>query len=323
MRGARAAVAAIMALAAGGPAFAVEGPTGAGPIGGTDIRSAMLPPPGLYVGGAVLGAATYEFVGGNGETAPGLGQAWLAKEVGGPFVYYVPNVKLFGGSIGIGGETPYGNQCGRLFPGQDTECNTSFGDPYVEADWSRSFTTPRASKYAGAYPILQGLTVMTGFGTIIPAGLFDASTPLRQAISNATNIWDFAPNVAVTYTTAPILFEGTEISAKAYWNSYLENPRTHYQTGDLLDVDFAVTEHIGRFQIGAAGYYVNQLDDDTKFGVKVPPDGNQAEILTLGGVIAYDMPEYNASMKLKALDSVVAANTVKFWGVVFTWIKKI
>jgi hypothetical protein len=41
-----------------GPALAVEGPTVAGPIGGNDIRSAVLPPPGLYGGVVLLHAST-------------------------------------------------------------------------------------------------------------------------------------------------------------------------------------------------------------------------------------------------------------------------
>ena len=47
------------------PLMAIEGPTAAGPIGGTDIRSALLPPPGVYGGTMQLGAATLEFLDGN------------------------------------------------------------------------------------------------------------------------------------------------------------------------------------------------------------------------------------------------------------------
>jgi hypothetical protein len=157
---------------------------------------------------------------------------------------------------------------------------------------------------------------------VIPAGTFDASDPTEQALSIGTNIWDFAPTVAFTYTTPPILAEGTEISAKLYWNNYLKNPETHYSTGDILNLDFAVTEHIGRFQIGAAGVYVVQIQDDKLFGVPIPPDGRRVEVLQLGGIVAYDMPEYASSLKVKANSTVFAENTVTFWSVTFGWIKK-
>lgn len=52
------------------------------------------------------------------------------------------------------------------------------------------------------------------------------------------------------------------MSAKFFWNNYLENPETHYLTGDVLNVDFAITEHIGRFQVGVTGFYAVQVGDD-------------------------------------------------------------
>jgi hypothetical protein len=58
------------------------------------------------------------------------------------------------------------------------------------------------------------------------------------------------------------------------------------------------------------------------FGVPIPPDGRRAEVINLGGVINYDLPEYNASMKLKTLSTVHAENSVWSHGVVFGWIKK-
>jgi hypothetical protein len=101
-----------------------------------------------------------------------------------------------------------------------------------------------------------------------------------------------------------------------------QEPLSHYFTGDLLNLDFAVTEHIGRFQIGATGFYAFQVEDDRLFGVPIPPDGRRGEILQLGGIVAYDMPEYASSIKLKAFSSVFAENTDTFWGVAFRWIKK-
>ena len=172
------------------------------------------------------------------------------KVVGGPFVYFVPDLKVLGGSVAVGAILPVGHSCGSLFIGQADQCASSVGDPYVEVDWARFFGRVRASSDSGAYPILEGLSVLVGFGVVIPVGSFDSRSPLAQALSLGTNIWDFAPTVALTYTTRPILADGTELSAKFYWNTYLNNSTTDYSTGDLLDIDFALTEHIGRFQVG-------------------------------------------------------------------------
>lgn len=303
-------------------AWAVEGPTAAGPIGGTDMRSGMLPPPGLYYGSVQLVAGTIDFLDGRGKTAPGLEDAHLVKGVGGPFLYYVPETKLFGGHVAVAGIVPAVHQCGHLFSGQPDSCDTGIGDPYVEIAWSRFFGTWRPSRALGAYPIAEGLSVLLGFGAVIPVGAFTSRDPRAQAISAGTNIWDFAPTVALTYTTPAILAEGTEFSAKLYWNNYLENPDTEYRTGNVLSVDFAVTEHIGRFQVGVAGIYAAQVEDDKIAGARIPPAGRRAELFQVGGVVGYDMPEHASSFKVKGLLAPFAENSVTSWGVALSWIKK-
>lgn len=313
---------AVVTCVAGTSARGVEGPTVAGPIGGTDIRSALLPPPGLY--GAVIGVAagTLDFVDGDGNTIPALSDALFTKQVGGPLLFYVPDTKIFGGSVGIGALLPVVHQCGKLFTAEQSRCESGVGDLYIEFDWSRSFGFARPSKYPGAYPILQGLTVLAGFGVVFPTGEYDASSLTRQALSPGTNIWDFAPTVAVTYTTPPILAEGTEFTAKLYWNNYLENPGTHYFTGDVLDLEFAISERIGRFQLGVTGFYATQTEDDELFGMSIPPDGRQASAFLLGPVLNYDMPGSASSVRLKAITTVTAENTVRSWNVILGFIKK-
>jgi len=296
-------------------AHAVEGPSAAGPIGGSDIRSAMLPPPGVYAGTAFLAAGTTDFVDGDGNTIALLRDAHLTKQLNGTFLFYVPNTTVLGGSIGMGAMLPSGNLCGHLLVGQDSRCEQGLGDLYFEFDWSKSFAKPRASKYPGAYPIMEGLTVLLGLGVVAPTGSFDSSDFLAQALSVGTNIWDFAPTAAVTYMTRPILFEGTEFSVKLYWNNYLENPDTNYRTGDLLNLDFAITERIGRFQVGVTGFYAVQTEDDKLNGASVPPNGRRGELVQLGGIVNYDMPEYATTLKVKASQSFAAENTVESWSV--------
>lgn len=319
---ARLFLAAIFACAANS-SLALEGSTAAGPIGGTDIRSALLPPPGLYGGAIVFGATAFDIVDGNGKTIPALSTANLNKRLAAPFLVYVPDVQVLGGSIGIAGIVPIGEECGHLFVNTTSRCMTGSGDPYVEIAWSRSFGTLRPSKYPGALPILEGLTIMLGFGAVLPLGKYDAREHRNQGISLGNNIYDFAPNVAFTYTTPPILAEGTEISAKLYWNNYLTNPTTQYTTGTLLNVDFAVSERVGRFQVGMAGFYAVQVADDKLFGVTVPPDGRRAEVLNLGGVLHIDVPELESAVKVKVLSTALAANSVRSSGVAISVIKKL
>ena len=116
---------------------------------------------------------------------------------------------------------------------------------------------------------------------------------------------------------------GPNSCTKFYWDNYGENPLTNYQASSLLDVDFAVSEHIGRFQIGPAGLYAFQTGHDVQNGVVVPPDGRRFDYFALGGVINYDMAEYNAAIKLKVLTAVHAEDAPMSTAVVIGFAKKL
>jgi hypothetical protein len=304
------------------PAWAIEGNTAAGPIGGTDIRSALLPPPGIYAGIIGLISPVHEIHDGSGNPVPGLDAVDLIARVSGPFFAFVPNLTAFGGSLGLLGVFPYGQECGHVVSVLPSRCSTGFGDPYFEIAWSRTFGHLRPSRDPGAFPIMQGLAVELGLGAVLPVGKYDRMLQATNGVTIGNNTFDVAPSVAVTYTTPPLIAEGTEFSAKLYWNNYRTNPDTQYKAGSLLDVDFAVSEHLGRFQVGAAGFYAFQVEDDTQFGVQIPPDGRRVEILNLGGVVNYDIPELGAVVRLKALTTVVARNAVVSKSLVVSFVKK-
>lgn len=303
--------------------WAVEGTTAAGPIGGSDIRSAFLPPPGFYGGAVGLGSIVHNINDGTGQTVPGLDAIHLTAKIAAPFFLYVPNLQLFEGSIGLFGVVPAGGECGQLVSFIPRRCVSGFGDPYFEVDWSRSFGQLRPSRYPGALPIMEGLVVQLGLGVVLPIGKYDAQTQRANGVTMGNNTFDVAPSVAATYTTPPLIVEGTEFSAKFYWNNYRTNPTTQYKTGSLLDVDFAVTEHIGRFQVGITGFYAFQVANDRQFGATVPPDGRQVRYMTLGGVLNYDMPEYGAVLRVKALTTIIARNVVESQTVVVGFAKKL
>jgi hypothetical protein len=305
------------------PLHAAEGPALAGPIGGTDIRSAVLPPPGLYGGGVALGGDLYDFVDGQGQPIPVLNDAFIRRTIVAPFIVYVPNIDVLGGSIGFAATAPYARQCGHLFQATPKFCQSGFGDPYLETQWSRFFGVVRPPSSPGALPIMQGLSIALGFGVVVPAGQYNSTDISTRALSSGGNIWDFAPHIALTYTSAPILADGTEFSTKIYWNKYRTNPATQYSTGDLINIDFALSERIGRFQVGVAGFYAFQVADDKQFGISVPPDGQRVKLLDLGAVLAYDMPELGAGIKIKVLQTVFVENSAHSRGIVLTFVKKL
>jgi hypothetical protein len=305
------------------PCWAAEGSTVAGPIGGTDIRSAFLPPPGLY--GAIItgGSSVYQLRDGSGHPRAGLDAVGIDAVVAGTAFLYVPDFKLFDGSVGFLGVAGGGSLCGQITSANPSRCRTGFGDVYVEMSWSRFFGFTRPSREKGALPIREGLAIGTGLGAVLPFGLYDARIQASNGVTVGSNTLDVAPSVAFTYTTPPLIAEGTEFSSKIYLNNYGRNPDTDYRSGRNMNIDFAISEHIGRWQVGVTGYYLRQLADDTRAGVAVAPDGRRAKVLSLGGVINYDIPEYGASIKFKARSSVFAYNTAMVTAFILTFAKKL
>lgn len=302
-------------------AQALEGPT-AGPIGGSDIRSAQLPPPGLYGGLASIYVAGRDFYNGQGQEVPAKSGIDLKGVYGAAFLLYVPDVTVFGGHVGFGGALRAGDVWGRLRSTTPTHNQAGLGDPYVAVSWSRFFGHLHPSRFAGAPPVTEGLWLSFGVGAILPFGQYDATEAATYGTVVGHNTWDFAPTVAVTYTTPPWLADGTEISARLHWNNYLTNPATDYATGALLNVDFAVSELIGRVQAGIAGAYGFQVADDTLHGVSIASDGLRAEGFSLGPVFAVTMPGIGV-LKLKGQVAIIHNNAVDNYGVGVTFARRL
>jgi len=191
------------------PAIAAEGTTAAGPIGGTDIRSALLPPPGVYGGLIGLYSSAGQVNDGSGNPAAGLDAVSLNAAVAGGILAYVPDYKILGGSIAFIGFLTGGQECGQVVAAIASRCISGFGDPYFEVDWSRSFGTVRPSRDPGAFPIVEGLTLDFGLGAVIPAGKYDATIQAMNGVTIGNKTSDIAPSVAFTYTTPPLIAEGT------------------------------------------------------------------------------------------------------------------
>lgn len=93
-------------------------------------------------------------------------------------------------------------------------CVSGFGDPYFEVAWSRTFGRLRPSREPGAFPIVESLVISTRIGAVISVGQYDAHLQRFNGISLGNSTFDLAPSAAVTYTTPPLIADGTEISAK-------------------------------------------------------------------------------------------------------------
>ncbi len=287
------------------------------PTGLSDIRAAELPPPGLYVSGLFIGARTPDLydLDGNGLFPDTSGRV----EAGGAAVLLAYPFEVFGGRLA----SSVGGFCGRFqlkvtagFRRGDTRgCTDLFSDIFF---WSRSFYhQPPADGPPGAGfpPLPAGLTVGFGLNVTFPIGTFpyaEGAPPPDRVPPGSPGLgrWVISPNVALTYRTPPILLQGTEFSARAFFNFFGETRHTQYETGSNVTIDWAVTERFGRFQFGPTGTFLYQFEDDRgPPGSILAADGKQRTKLTeIGGVFAVDLPEYGAQASIKYFKSIDGEN---------------
>lgn len=300
------AAATIIALGFAG-AQAAEAIKPAGPIGGTDLRQAVLPPPGLYGIGVGLGLNLPKYWTEDDTLGASGGVA-----IGGAGLLYVYDTEFLGGSLSSSVFASYERSCFGITPMRET-CSSGFGDIYSDVlMWNRYFPSEHAAgQTAGGMPIPYGLHVLAGLGVTFPTGNYDAS----RMVNNGSNTFDIAPNAAFTYI-APSIFgdrpgHSTEFSARVFLNNYTRNGDTDYQTGRIGSLDFSISQRVNQWQFGIAGTSFLQFEDDEIAGARHPNNGNRSSSISLGPVVSYDFMANDRpwSLTFKALVGVTGKNT--------------
>jgi hypothetical protein len=278
-----------------------------GPIGGTDIRQAFLPPPGLYGVGVGVVANVPRYWAQDQTFASSA-----TPVIGGVGLLYVYDTELWGGKLGSTIFEDYANQNFGL-DGTKKSSSKGFGDIYSDVlMWSRFFPSEdygKQSKDATVMP--YGLQVLVGLGMNFPVGKYNPN----KKVNVGSNVYTFSPNIALTYTTPSIFYDApghaTEFSARFFYNTYTKNHDTDYLTAPTASVDFAVTERVNQWQFGIAGTAFTQVADDKVHGQRHPNDGNRASYLSLGPVVSYDFvaAEHHWNVTAKGVIAVAGQNT--------------
>lgn len=273
--------AALALFATAGAAQATEGIAPAGPIGGTDLNQALLPPPGIYPGivGGGIDLGRYRL--GAGDDMPGDGHVGFGA-IGALVVY--PHTLYDGqiaSSIGVG----YQRACYHLDIAPES-CSEGPMDIYTDLFLWSKFTPSAAfgKQPAGAAPIPYGTAFMAGLGVTWPTGEYSATS----GVNVGSNFYTISPTMALTYT-APSFFgdalgQATQLSARVFYNYYTENRDTNYDTGDTISADFSASQIAGPWQFGVTGIGWVQVSDDAVNGVS---NGVRASALNLGPIAQY------------------------------------
>lgn len=283
--------------------YAAEGPYYGGPVGGTDIRNAYLPStPGFY-GAVVAGPAGAT----HGYDDQGNQTKYPARGTTGVLAFglsYVYPFKVFGGTVASSIQLPL--LAAYVSINNRHDYLRGFGDIYADIfSWSKYLGGPAPANAKPGLP--YGLTVKFAYSMMFPTGKYNTT----QITTTGHNVFIYIPNFAVTYLTGPnFLGDGTEFSVHTFFDIVGRNRATNYSTGPIYDIDAAISERIGRWQVGVQGFYARQWEDDVQNGAIVAGNGRRLVAAGVGPIVSYDIPEWKSSVKLKIQLPVVTHNSL-------------
>ncbi|WP_193076012.1 transporter [Pseudomonas sp. FME51] len=290
--------------------LATEGGQFSGPVGGSDIRSAYLPPhEGLYLSTFAGLSRGHKFTGSNGKSSPATPRGRISLNyVGLGAMYRYPGT-WWGGSLASTASVYQAWNIYQRVGDTSDHQTTQTGDVYSDLlIWSRYLGRTGEAGPAGA-ALPYGLTIAPAMSVVAPFGSYD-----KDRFANiGRNAWVYAPNISFSYLADPkwSFGEGTEFSARFYYQFSGKNTDTGYRSGDVGVVDWAVTQRMGLWQAGLAGTVAKQYSDDQVDDRDVP-GGNRMFVSSLGPVVNYDIPKLGAFAKLKAVYPLHEVNRMSF-----------
>lgn len=278
------------------PALAIEGAVYGGPIGGTDIRNAYVPSQsGLYIGLADVPGYATQFNGNNGGKSSTVTRLNFAYNADAAALAYVYPYKPFGLTLSTAAQVGNINY-ERFSTNNNTQRITGWLDTYSDILKVTKFLGKAAPPSPGARPLPYGLTVQAAYSMIFPTGAYNT----HQFNTAGHNDYFYIPNAAATYLTRPnFIGDGLELSGRLYYDHASVNPATHYYSGDVVNLDYAVSERSGNLQYGIYGNAASQIQNDTRSGVEVSIKGKHFVFVKAGPVIAYDIPSSAVTVKAK------------------------
>ncbi|MBT9371317.1 transporter [Rhizobium sp. CSW-27] len=128
-----------------------------------------------------------------------------------------------------------------------------------------------------AWHLDQKSAITFGLDVGMPTGQYDTSDIANVGV----NHWSFQPTLGYHYSDP----QGLEIGTTARLIFNTKNTDTDYRTGTELVIDYAVGWNMGPWRLGAVGYYLQQLTDDT--GPTAPSDGHRGKGFAIGPSVTY------------------------------------
>lgn len=262
-----AAFAAMAVCAAATPVLAGEGGGSTAPIGQVTYGTGALPPPGTYILNqtSFIHSGRLNDADGNKVNVP----FELNTVVNATRLVHFTDLKILGANYGMQAILPvvssHVSRAGRS--GHMTGIGDITVSPYI-LSW-------HADKFHW----------FTATDIILPTGSYDRT----KMVNLGRNYVDIAPLFTFTYLDPA----GPEATIKVQYNYNTKNQSTKYQTGQELNFDYGAHWNFGPLAVGVGGYYLQQISDDERNGVKVNADGNRGKALSVGPQFKYTLPGVN------------------------------
>jgi hypothetical protein len=115
----------------------------------------------------------------------------------------------------------------------------------------------------------------------LPTGHYNSADP-RTSIG--AHYYSFEPLFCISYLPK----SGWEASAKLMYNIKTTNPATNYHSGQEFHADYVAGKHIGSWTVGASGYVLKQVTDDTSTNPAVTiVAGDRGRVFAIGPSVTY------------------------------------
>ena len=243
----------VAVAAASSPAGAVEAGLSPWAKGFAGFMSGFGPPePGLYTSDIY-----YHFDGAaNAEVRNGIAEfdVKIGVDVNFLAATYVTDIKILGGQYSFGGAI------GWAWANLSADISALDRNFHVALDnnaFGDSIWNPATLAWHDG-----NLNWTLGLWIYAPTGFYQ-----RGQLSLGKNIWAAMPEFAITYFDPK---SGWDISGAFVYTTMSNNDATDYQSGDIVNLDWAIGKHFGaQWEAGIAGNVVNQITGDSGSGARL------------------------------------------------------
>jgi hypothetical protein len=236
---------------------------------GTDegLAAGALPPQGVYFINDLY-FVTWKTLNGNGDATGNKLNAFIDI----PIALWNPGIKVLGADYAVAIAQPfdYTSVSGPAF--NSTEPGNGHTGTF------NTVVMPGLLSWALPYDF----HVKTGLAVYVDDASSSAAYPApAKGVGAGNSFWTLEPKLGISW-----LHDGWNLSADMMYDYNFDDTTTHYNSGNMFDVDYTATKTFGKWTAGVGAYQQNQLERDQINGVSTA--GTTREAYGIGPIAGYN-----------------------------------